>query len=103
VVPGFAVDGVELGDLVAASGRNFNKGQVAVLGEDQEHVVEQEDLSVFVVARFPFDSAGLQIEAGQDSFVEAVDVTVLFGAVQRVVTAQPLASFLRSNSMLPVP
>ena len=65
VVPGFAGEGGEAGDLLMGFGGGFGQGEIAVFALDDEVALREEELAVAVVFAAPFFFAGLGVNADE--------------------------------------
>src|SRR5205823_186376 len=83
IVPGPRLGGESLraAQLAWLVRRGLDENEVAVLGEDQQHVIRKQQLAMAVAFAFPLPLAVGNIDADENAVVEAVDVAV---AVDRV-------------------
>src|SRR5262245_8945752 len=77
-VPGLApFQGMDAAKLTVRLGVRLDEYQFACLGQYQQQIADQQQLTVIVTAVTPFLLAGPRIEARQDTFVEPVDVVLI--------------------------
>src|SRR6185503_6409136 len=90
MVPGLALDGLELRALGELVGRRVDQRQLAVLRQDQQQVLigQQHELAVAVAAALPLAAAVREIDAREDPAVEAVRMALVEYEVV-VVRLQP--------------
>ncbi len=94
IVPGLAFEGLEVPqDVVLALRRRLDQEHLAVLGEHEQQIADEQDLAVLVAAALPLALAGGQL----DAFGEAVDIAVLDSEVWESCVFPSAASLPRRS------
>ncbi len=85
-VPGLAFEGGEAGDFRELVGSGAHEHEFSAFGDDDEVVAGEQELAVAVAPALPLALACLHVDAGEDAFVQPVDVAVVQdGAIELVL------------------
>src|SRR6266851_1879387 len=85
MIPCLPRDGGKPGHLAITLRRGDHQCDVPVLGEYDQVIAGEQDLAISVAAAFPLLLPGCRVEAGENGFVEPIDMTVVQDGARELV------------------